>query len=100
MWPFSDDAARAIGPLDKPIHLCEYALFAWCLVQAMFAPSFRAGEAPARPGLPLLARAFLISVCYGALLEAVQGWLPYRHAEGWDLVANAVGAGLGVWMAR
>lgn len=100
VWPFSAETARVIGPLDKLLHLCEYALFAWCLIQAMFTPPLRAGQAPARPGLPLLATAFLISGCYGALLEAVQGWLPYRRAEGWDLLANAAGAGLGALIAR
>lgn len=99
VWPFSADAARLIGPLDKLLHLCEYALFAWCLVQAMFTPPFRAGQAPARPAMSLLATAFLLSTGYGALLEAVQSWLPYRRAEGWDLLANASGAGLGALIA-
>lgn len=100
VWPFSADTARAVGPLDKLIHVCEYALLAWCLVQAMVSPPSGAGQAPARPHLSLLATAVLISTGYGALLEAVQGWLPYRYADGWDLVANSAGAGMGAWMAR
>ena len=84
-----------MGPLDKLVHLCEYALFAWCLVQAMRSPTRPDIHPAPQGGVHLLATAFLLSACYGALLEAVQGWLPYRRAEGWDLVANAAGAGMG-----
>lgn len=91
VWPFSSDVARIIGPLDKLLHVCEYALLAWCLVQAL--------RSPTRPGVRLFAAAFLLSTAYGALLEVVQGWLPYRSAEGGDLIANAAGAGLGALAA-
>jgi len=84
-------APQAAGlSLDKLLHLCEYLLLAWCLRQACRA----SGVSRAR----ILAIAFLLSTGYGLLLEGVQAWLPYREAEGMDLVANTVGAALGLWL--
>ncbi|MBI4323063.1 MAG: VanZ family protein [Candidatus Omnitrophica bacterium] len=87
VWPFSPETSRALGPLDKLLHLCEYLLFAWCLVQTGMASGLRRTRA--------CAMAFVVSVGYGALLEGVQAWLPYRRAEWGDLMADTAGAGLG-----
>lgn len=32
---------------------------------------------------------------YGACIEGLQGLVPWRSADGWDAVANALGAGTG-----
>jgi len=84
-------APRVSGvSLDKLLHLCEYLLLAWCVVQAARASKF--------PHLKTLTVAFLLSVSWGVILEGVQGWLPYRQAEWLDVVANTLGAGLGAWI--
>jgi VanZ family protein len=79
----------SVGRLDKLAHLCEYALFAWCLRRATHASAF------SRLTGFLLAVGFSIS--YGVLLEGVQWWLGYRSAEWGDVAADALGAVLGAW---
>ena len=37
---------------------------------------------------------------YGALIELIQAFLPWRSAELGDALANAVGAALGVWLGQ
>lgn len=85
--PLPSPAAASWGSLDKIVHLCEYLLFAWCLVRALRASG--ASDVTAAPS------AFLIATLWGLALEGLQAWLPYREAEGWDAVANAIGAGIG-----
>jgi VanZ family protein len=68
-WP-------SIPHADKIVHALLFALGAALLDR--------------RP-LPLRT-AVGISIAYGALLEGIQGLLPYRSAEGMDLLANAAGA--------
>ena len=77
----------SVGYLDKLAHLCEYALFAWCLRRAAHASAF------SRSSELLLALGF--SIAYGALLEGIQGVLGYRSAEWGDVIANTVGAVIG-----
>lgn len=77
-------------PLDKLFHLCEYLLFAWCIAQA--------GHASHWPAWKIRMAALVWPVTWGLLLEGVQSLLPYRSAEWADVVANALGAGLGVWI--
>ena len=83
-----------IGPgpsipyLDKIVHLCEYLLFAWLLVQAI-----RASQMPERT---YLLWAWIYATSYGLLIELVQAMLPWRSAEWADAAANALGAALGV----
>jgi len=77
----------SVGYLDKLAHLCEYALFAWCLRRAARASAF------SRSSELLLALGF--SIAYGALLEGIQGVLGYRSAEWGDVIANTVGAVIG-----
>ena len=90
VWPFSPQISRALGPLDKLLHLCEYLLLAWCVVQAARASGWPRGKA--------LALAFLFPTGFGVFLEGVQSFLPYRSAELWDVAANTVGTVLGVWL--
>lgn len=88
VWPFSPETSRVIGPLDKLLHLCEYLLLAWCVVQAARASGWSRDKA--------LTLAFLLPTGFGVFLEGVQSVLPYRSAELWDLVANTMGACLGM----
>jgi VanZ family protein len=77
--------------IDKAVHLCEYLLLAWLLAQTV-----RAARWPRRSVAGFAAGA---SVAYGALLEVVQGFLPYRMADVQDLGMNTLGTALGVILA-
>lgn len=77
--------------LDKVAHLCEYLLLAWLLVHAV-----RSSEGAARP----LWWAWIWATGYGALIELVQAFIPWRSAELGDAIANALGAAVGLWIAR
>lgn len=37
---------------------------------------------------------------FGCLIELLQGLLPYRSADGWDLVADVAGVAIGFVLAR
>ena len=91
--PIPSAASQQVGWLDKPIHLCEYLVFAWCLV--------RAGDASMYPHATTFAIALLASTTWGFLLEGLQMWLPYRSAEWADVAANLIGSiagsALGAW---
>jgi VanZ family protein len=78
--------------LDKAAHLCEYLVFAWLLVQAI-----RAWRLQAREYLWL---AWMYATSYGVLMEVLQALVPWRSADWWDVACNALGAALGVWLAR
>ena len=78
--------------LDKLLHLCEYLLLAWCIVQTAKASRF--------PQVTALTAAFLLSTSYGVLLEGVQHLLPYRQAEWLDVAVNTIGAAIGVLVGR
>ena len=78
--------------LDKAGHLCEYLLFAWLLVQAI-----RRHHLPQRE-YPLLAWMFVTA--YGLLMEMIQLMVPWRSAEWGDVLINAAGAALGVWLGQ
>jgi hypothetical protein len=45
-------------------------------------------------------RCALSLVGFGALIELLQALVPYRSADGWDLLADAVGVGVGVLLAH
>ncbi len=85
-------AGMAAWSLDKPIHIGEYFLLTWGLIQTLHTSKMEKRNA--------LAGAVLIAVSYGALLEGVQAWLPYRQAEWRDVLANTVGSGLAVLAGR
>lgn len=80
----------SVGRLDKLVHLCEYAIFAWCLRHSARLSAFS-------PSTSLLLSIGLASG-YGLFLEGVQGLLGYRSAEWGDAAANAVGAVIGTWI--
>lgn len=80
----------APGHLDKLAHLCEYLVFAWLLVQV-----FRLSQKP-HP----FWTAWWWATGYGAALELLQAIVPWRSAEWMDALTNALGAGLGIFVAR
>jgi len=84
------------GRLDKAAHLCEYFLFAWLLLQALPPTSLVGGQAVRAYRL----WAWSYATSYGLLMELIQAMVPWRSAEWGDVVANAVGAVLGVWLGR
>jgi VanZ family protein len=53
---------------------------------------------PARLGRP--SRAALALVAYGGAIELLQRWVPGRSAEWGDLLADAIGVGLGWAVGR
>jgi VanZ family protein len=78
-------AGPSVPYLDKAVHLGEYLLFAWLLVQAL-------------PPIALVGgRAWLSATSYGVLMELMQAMVPWRSAEPMDAVANGLGAALGAW---
>ena len=84
VMPVPETPAK-IPSLDKLAHLCEYWLFAWLLTRVL-----RSARHPLR-------NAWLIAVGYGAAIELVQALIPWRSCELADVVANALGAALGIW---
>lgn len=83
-------------------HFAAYAVLAFLLAHSAGDPraggrrgdGWRAGgrRAARRP----LARAWLLAASLGVVIEVVQGPLPYRDAQVWDVVVNGAGAALGV----
>jgi len=84
--------AVSVRHLDKVVHLCEYLLFAWLLVQGL-----RADHASNRK---TMLWAWIDATSYGILIEFLQSFVPWRSAEVADALANALGAALGVWLAQ
>ena len=80
------------GRLDKIAHVCEYFVFAWLLVQAS-----RAAHAPERE---YRLWAWIYATSYGLLMELIQAMVPWRSAELGDVLADAVGAAIGVWVGQ
>ena len=76
--------------LDKVLHISQYWLFAWLLVQAIRFTRLRAPE--------YLLLAWIYATAYGLLIEVVQVLLPWRSADLADAAANALGAALGVML--
>lgn len=83
------DPRVAPGQLDKAAHLCEYLLLAWLLVQV-----FRGVSQPRK-----LWVSWFFATAYGALIEMVQAYVPWRSADWMDGWVNAAGAALGVLVA-
>jgi VanZ family protein len=44
-------------------------------------------------------RAALLCMFLSAAIEIAQAWIPGRFSSVWDVTFNAVGGGLGAWMA-
>ncbi|WP_269532241.1 VanZ family protein [Chitinimonas sp. BJYL2] len=77
--PPSPDVAQG----DKLMHLAGYGVLAFCWASAL--PAHRL-------------RVWLACALYGVLIEGLQGLTAYRSLDGWDMLANALGAALG-WLA-
>ena len=86
------DVQSPVGHLDKVVHVCEYLLFAWLLVQAIRATQLEDRE--------YVLMAWIYATSYGLLIEMIQAMLPWRSADWADAVSNAVGAALGVWLGQ
>lgn len=75
-------------PLDKLRHLAAFGTLAWVAMQ---------GFGRGRRAVPAVAAALL---AYGVLIELVQRHVPGRHASLADVLADALGIGLGLLLAR
>jgi len=87
-----DGPDLSVGRLDKAAHLCEYLLFAWLLLQAI-----RVSRMPA-PDERLWV--WIYATSYGLLMELIQAMVPWRSAELGDVLADAAGAAIGVWVGQ
>ena len=86
------DVKVPVSHLDKVVHLCEYLLLAWLLVQAIRATQLSGRE--------YLWMAWIYATSYGWLIEVIQALLPWRSADLADAVSNELGAALRVWLGQ
>jgi membrane associated rhomboid family serine protease len=84
------------GPEGTPTiaPLLVHVVLFGVLAAALLRPWQRSGW-PGPVGGPMLA-----ATAYGAAIELVQVALPYRTGDPLDVLADAVGAGLGAWGAH
>jgi VanZ family protein len=73
---------------DKTLHAIEYAILGILCYRAF---AYAAGDRAARSALML---AIITSIGYGVTDEVHQAFVPQRHPNGWDLLADAIGATL------
>lgn len=73
---------------DKLLHAGEYGIFGFLLMRS----GHWLSVGPFLTALP--------GIFYGALDEIHQLWIPGRHADGWDFLADAIGVILGIWIYR
>lgn len=71
---------------DKLIHTGEYTVFGYLLMRSGYFLSVPIGYIG------------VTGILYGALDEIHQLWVPGRHADGWDFLADAVGVMLGIFV--
>jgi len=83
---------RLFPQADKVIHIAEYALFAWLLARAI-KYSFQNLDRT-----KLYHIVVLMSFIYGVSDEFHQSFVATRIASGWDVVADTIGAILGVFL--
>ena len=62
---------------DKIYHFITFLVLAWSLHFADFKISFKIQ--------------FIILLCFGILIEFAQSFIPYRYADGFDVIANILG---------
>jgi len=78
------------GPSDKLVHAAVFGLLALLWFLAL---------RPGRQVVTAAVLAFLLATAWGALDEIHQAFVPGRHADLLDLLADAVGAGVGIVVA-
>lgn len=71
---------------DKPLHAIEYGILGILCYRAF---RYAAGERAARSALLLAA---VTATGYGVTDEIHQAFVPRRYPDGWDLLADAIGA--------
>lgn len=71
---------------DKALHMVEYGVFGILCFRA-----FRHAGGPWAEQYAL-ALAIVIAALYGVTDEIHQGYVPFRDASGWDVLADSVGA--------
>ncbi len=81
------------GLLTSVGHFAAYAILAVLL--ALAASSSPPDGSRAVGSRRRLARVWLLAVSLGVVIEVVQGPLPYRDAQAWDVLVNGAGAALG-----
>jgi VanZ family protein len=83
------------GPLDRATHLDKVIHFSIFLAFALFWHLDSSSGA---------ARTLLATLLFAGAIEVLQGLLPYRDSDWWDLAAGAVGGVVGAviifWTAR
>jgi len=79
-----DQGGSGMAHADKLKHLLAFA--------ALGSAATLAG----RHSAPRLQRVMLALLAYGLFIEVVQSYLPSRHGDWQDLLADAVGVGVGV----
>ncbi len=88
------DAPEAFSHVDKAYHFSAYLVMAWLWAGAFSDSSFFREKG----GAPVVAASFGLSFAFGAAIEVIQSYIPYRDAEALDLVANGVGALAGAFV--
>lgn len=71
--------------LDKIVHFGIYAILGFLLT--------------IEPKITNL-KALIICACYGLLIEIIQIFLPWRSFEVADIIADTLGAAVGIWFAQ
>jgi VanZ family protein len=79
---------------DKGVHFLEYGVLGALNARAML----RSGASLSRPGL--LGVALLITAAWGLLDEIHQAYVPSRSSDWRDVVADWIGAALGVLLVH
>jgi VanZ family protein len=82
------EAAKTIS--DKLVHALTYGLLAWLIVAARGV----SGLVPGRAGV------FGLAAGYGAAMEVLQAFLPWRTGDPMDGLMNALGAAVAVWLPQ
>ena len=78
--------------VDKVIHLIVYSLMG-----AIFTRALQKGVRLEKKNT-IVAIALISSISLGTLIEGVQHFYPYRNASLMDMVANSIGALIGVFV--
>ena len=76
---------------DKTLHMVEYAILGALSYRAC---RYAAGAWAARYAVLL---AVAMSTLYGLTDELHQALVPFREADGWDLLTDFIGAAAGAW---